>query len=183
LQQPSIDQGVRGTVLRPAAAHQSDQPTFTLAPASHALTAGQGRCPRSHPYRRPGILFAAKDLPAGRDPSPLRRHSAGEAIMASPRDAARLRHGLNPLTTTSLATYGNHVNSPISAVSMASSHIQSAQTPGSAIQPYNPQEWVPSPAQMPDRSRQFSPEAGQGMGISFKFTCPSLHRVFMGRLT
>lgn len=91
----------------------------------------------------------------------------GKAIMASPRDPARLRPGLNLLTTNSLApnTYGNHVNSPMSAVSMASPFMQSAQTPSSAIQPYNPQEWVPSPAQMPDRSRQFPVDGGQGTGI------------------
>jgi hypothetical protein len=91
----------------------------------------------------------------------------GKAIMASPRDPSRLRPGLNLLTTNSLApnTYGNHVNSPMSAVSMASPFIQSAQTPSSAIQPYNPQEWVPSPAQMPDRSRQFPVDGGQGTGI------------------
>ncbi|KAK2603507.1 hypothetical protein QQS21_004276 [Conoideocrella luteorostrata] len=81
--------------------------------------------------------------------------------MASPRDPARLRQGLNPLTTSVLAPYGAHASSPISAVSMASSHIQSAHTPASAIQPYNPQEWAPSPAQMSDRSRQFTAEVGQ----------------------
>ncbi|GAB0135814.1 hypothetical protein EsDP_00004139 [Epichloe bromicola] len=81
--------------------------------------------------------------------------------MASPRDPARLRQDLNPLTTSSLAPYGGRASSPISAVSMASSHIQSAHTPPSAIQPYNPQEWVPSPAQMTERPRQFVVEAGQ----------------------
>ncbi|KID93047.1 hypothetical protein MGU_00636 [Metarhizium guizhouense ARSEF 977] len=87
--------------------------------------------------------------------------------MASPRDPARLRPGLNLLTTNSLApnTYGNHVNSPMSAVSMASPFMQSAQTPSSAIQPYNPQEWVPSPAQMPDRSRQFPVDGGQASAV------------------
>ncbi|KHN99102.1 uncharacterized protein MAM_02800 [Metarhizium album ARSEF 1941] len=84
--------------------------------------------------------------------------------MASPRDAARLRQGLNPLATNSLppSTYGNHVNSPMSAASMASPFLQSAQTPASAIQPYNPQEWVPSPAPMPDvRSRHLPVDGGQ----------------------
>lgn len=103
--------------------------------------------------------------------------------MASPRDPARLRQGLNPLTTSSLGTYGNHANSPISAVSMASTHIQSAQTPGSAIQPYNPQEWVPSPAQMPDRSRQFPAEGGQGMGTYLNLIHLSLQFVFITSLT
>ncbi|OAA51689.1 hypothetical protein NOR_00282 [Metarhizium rileyi] len=86
--------------------------------------------------------------------------------MASPRDPARLRQGLNPLSTNSLGTYGHHVNSPMSAVSMVSSHMLSAaQTPGSAIQPYNPQEWVPSPAQMPDRPRPFPGDGGQAAAI------------------
>ncbi|UNI18218.1 hypothetical protein JDV02_004500 [Purpureocillium takamizusanense] len=86
--------------------------------------------------------------------------------MDSPRDQARLRQGLNPLTTSSLGLYNAQLNTPISAVSMASSHIHSAHTPASAIQPYNPQEWVPPsgpapPATMPstDRTRQFEAQA------------------------
>ncbi|KAL7913254.1 hypothetical protein GGI35DRAFT_284474 [Trichoderma velutinum] len=67
---------------------------------------------------------------------------------SSPRDPTRLRHALHPLSTTSLAGYGNQLVSPISAVSMASSHVQTIHTPGSAILPYNPQEWVASPAAM-----------------------------------
>ncbi|UKZ80976.1 hypothetical protein TrVFT333_008742 [Trichoderma virens FT-333] len=67
---------------------------------------------------------------------------------SSPRDPTRLRHALHPLSTTSLAGYGNQLVSPISAVSMASSHVQTIHTPGSAILPYNPQEWVASPAVM-----------------------------------
>ncbi|KAG5918929.1 hypothetical protein E4U42_006703 [Claviceps africana] len=84
--------------------------------------------------------------------------------MASPRDPARLRQGLNPLTTSSLAPYGARPGSPMLALSMASSHVQlqpAAHTPASAIQPYNPQEWVPSPAPMAGRPRQFMVEAGQ----------------------
>lgn len=68
--------------------------------------------------------------------------------MSSSRDPQRLRQGLVPLTTTALgpASYHAQLNTPISAVSMASSHLQSAsQTPSSSIQPYNPQEWMPSP--------------------------------------
>ncbi|KAL6902720.1 hypothetical protein GGI43DRAFT_350192 [Trichoderma evansii] len=71
----------------------------------------------------------------------------------SPRDSTRLRHALHPLSTTSLAGYGNQLVSPISAVSMASSHVQSMHTPASAIMPYNPQEWVASPAAMPTTER------------------------------
>ncbi|KAG5951079.1 hypothetical protein E4U53_003814 [Claviceps sorghi] len=88
--------------------------------------------------------------------------------MASPRDAARLRQGLNPLTTSSLAPYGARAGSPMSALSVASSHVQlqpAALTPASAIQPYNPQEWVPSPAPMADRPRQFMVEVGQASAL------------------
>ncbi|KFH43873.1 hypothetical protein ACRE_053510 [Hapsidospora chrysogenum ATCC 11550] len=79
--------------------------------------------------------------------------------MSSSRDVARLRLGLNPLTTTSLGSY-NHLNTPISAVSMSSSHFASTQqTPSSAIQPYNPQEWVASPSQSIDRPHPYAGEA------------------------
>ncbi|KAG5981552.1 hypothetical protein E4U55_002833 [Claviceps digitariae] len=85
--------------------------------------------------------------------------------MASPRDPERLRQGLNPLTTSSLTPYGVRASSPMSVLSMASSHVQPAQTPASAIQPYNPQEWVPSPAPMTDRSHQFAVEAVQASAL------------------
>ncbi|KAM0426733.1 hypothetical protein ACHAPT_008049 [Fusarium lateritium] len=75
------------------------------------------------------------------------------------RDPARLRQGLHPLTTT-LGIFNASLHSPISAVSMSSSHLQSAQTPGSStIQPYNPQEWVPSQAAVAERPVQFAGEA------------------------
>ncbi|KAL7790435.1 hypothetical protein V8C37DRAFT_384378 [Trichoderma ceciliae] len=72
---------------------------------------------------------------------------------SSTRDPTRLRHGLHPLSTTSLAGYGNQLVSPISTMSMASPHVLSIHTPGSAILPYNPQEWVASPATMPATER------------------------------
>lgn len=75
--------------------------------------------------------------------------------MTSP-DPTRLRQGLHPLTTT-IGVF-NNLHTPISAVSMSSSHIQSAQTPGSTIQPYNPQEWVPSQAAVAERPVQFAGE-------------------------
>mgnify|MGYP005989263693 FL=1 len=80
--------------------------------------------------------------------------------MASPRDPARLRQGLNPLTTSAVggAPFNGQLNTPMSAVSMTSSHAQSIQTPASAIQPYNPQQWVASPAQMENRQSQYVPE-------------------------
>ncbi|KND88161.1 hypothetical protein TOPH_07158 [Tolypocladium ophioglossoides CBS 100239] len=90
--------------------------------------------------------------------------------MDSPRDQARLRRGLNPLTTSPLGPYNAQLNTPlsaVSAVSMASLHIHSAHTPGSTIQPYNPQEWVSSPAPAPappERPRQIQMEA-QGSAL------------------
>ncbi|CRK21005.1 hypothetical protein BN1708_003371 [Verticillium longisporum] len=78
--------------------------------------------------------------------------------MSNPRDPSRLRQGLNPLLTTSLGGYHQSA-APLSAVSLSStSHLQSAQptpTTGSAIQPYNPQEWIASPAAGPERTHQF----------------------------
>jgi hypothetical protein len=73
--------------------------------------------------------------------------------MTPSRDPARLRQGLNPLTTTSLGSFNAASNTPLSAMSMsvASPHLHSAPTLGSAIQPYNPQQWVSSPATAPDR--------------------------------
>ncbi|KAF5248626.1 hypothetical protein FAUST_289 [Fusarium austroamericanum] len=77
--------------------------------------------------------------------------------MAS-RDPARLRQGLLPLTTTP-GIYNNHLQTPISAVSMTSSHYHSAaQTPGSSIQPYNPQEWAPTQAAVAERAVQYAGE-------------------------
>ncbi|KAJ4392732.1 hypothetical protein N0V85_006861 [Neurospora sp. IMI 360204] len=85
--------------------------------------------------------------------------------MSSSRDpTARLRAGLNPLLTASLGGgyHGHHANTPLSAVSMTSHAFSSNQTPLSAIQPYNPQEWVASPALGPgsDRMQQFPPPQG-----------------------
>ena len=79
--------------------------------------------------------------------------------MTTSRDAttSRLRQTLNPLMT-SLGGYHNHpLQTPHSAVSVHSSYPYSAapapaQTP---IQPYNPQQWVPSPAVGQDRTHQF----------------------------
>ncbi|WYZ35585.1 hypothetical protein EsH8_X_000232 [Colletotrichum jinshuiense] len=77
--------------------------------------------------------------------------------MSNPRDPTRLRQGLNPLLTQSLGAYHAQINTPLSAVS--STHLHSAHTPASAIQPYNPQEWISSPAAGPERAHQF-PEQG-----------------------
>ncbi|WQF86180.1 hypothetical protein CDEST_11194 [Colletotrichum destructivum] len=77
--------------------------------------------------------------------------------MSNPRDPTRLRQGLNPLLTQSLGSYHGHANTPLSGVS--STYLHSAHTPASAIQPYNPQEWIASPATVPERPHQF-PEQG-----------------------
>ena len=79
-------------------------------------------------------------------------------MMSSSRDpTARLRAGLNPLLTASLGgAYHGHTSNgtPISAMSV-SSHgaFSSGQTPLSAIQPYNPQEWIASPIAGPGPER------------------------------
>ncbi|SPQ23287.1 c8863993-2c4a-42fc-b28b-7164c0d5ba6c [Thermothielavioides terrestris] len=77
--------------------------------------------------------------------------------MSSTRDtAARLRAGLNPLMTASLGALHGHntTNTPVSALSVSSNGaFSSAQTPLSAIQPYNPQEWLSSPSANPAPDR------------------------------
>lgn len=79
------------------------------------------------------------------------------------RDAQRLRQGLNPLSTQSLGgPYHNPHPAPLSAISLTPSHIQSAHSTsaGSAIQPYNPQEWIGSPSVSNDRPRQYTESQG-----------------------
>ncbi|KAL0934253.1 uncharacterized protein CTRU02_211051 [Colletotrichum truncatum] len=73
--------------------------------------------------------------------------------MSNPRDPARLRQGLNPLLTQSLGPYHSQINTPLSSVS--SVHLNSAHTPGSSIQPYNPQEWIASPTAGAEQPRQY----------------------------
>ncbi|RYP50859.1 hypothetical protein DL768_003694 [Monosporascus sp. mg162] len=77
--------------------------------------------------------------------------------MTTSRDAtSRLRQTLNPLRTTSLGGFHNQLHAPHSAVSVHPSYPYSAaQTPASSIQPYNPQEWAPSPVHGPERIHQF----------------------------
>ncbi|KAL2021692.1 hypothetical protein VTK56DRAFT_6784 [Thermocarpiscus australiensis] len=78
-------------------------------------------------------------------------------MMSSSRDpTARLRAGLNPLLTASLGAYHSHNsnNTPVSALSVSSHGVfSSGQTPLSAIQPYNPREWVASPVAGPGPER------------------------------
>ncbi|PHH65943.1 hypothetical protein CDD81_891 [Ophiocordyceps australis] len=62
--------------------------------------------------------------------------------MPSPTEATRLRHGLHPLTTGSPRPVASP-SSPPSTVFMTSPRLH---VPPSAIQPYNPQEWVSSSA-------------------------------------
>lgn len=81
--------------------------------------------------------------------------------MSNSRDPTRLRQGLNPLLTTSLGGFHNQLSTPLSAVSLASTHPYSAHTPASAIQPYNPQEWIGSPIAGPERTHQFPEPQGR----------------------
>ncbi|KAH6843190.1 hypothetical protein B0I37DRAFT_393492 [Chaetomium sp. MPI-CAGE-AT-0009] len=86
-------------------------------------------------------------------------------MMSSPRDpTARLRAGLNPLHTASLGGFHGHNpnHTPVSALSV-SSHgaFSSAQTPLSAIQPYNPQQWISSPIAGPVPDRMQHVQAAQ----------------------
>ncbi|EFX05465.1 hypothetical protein CMQ_3534 [Grosmannia clavigera kw1407] len=68
--------------------------------------------------------------------------------MNTSRDpTSRLRATLNPLRTSSLGVLHGTANTPLSALSIPSHGTLSVnQTPQSAIQPYNPQQWAPSPA-------------------------------------
>ncbi|KAI1763881.1 hypothetical protein GGR53DRAFT_342644 [Hypoxylon sp. FL1150] len=80
-------------------------------------------------------------------------------MMTSPRDSAtsRLRQTLNPLRTTALG-FHNQLNTPHSAVTVNSPQtFAGLHTPASSIQPYNPQEWAPSPAVGSERTHQFPP--------------------------
>ncbi|TPX18816.1 uncharacterized protein E0L32_011495 [Thyridium curvatum] len=84
--------------------------------------------------------------------------------MSSARDpTSRLRAGLNPLLTTSLGVggYHNQAGTPVSAVSYTSNTPFSAQTPVSAIQPYNPQEWMGSPLVAADQRQHALMDAQQ----------------------
>lgn len=75
--------------------------------------------------------------------------------MNTSRDpTSRLRATLNPLRTSSLGVLHGTANTPLSALSIPShSSLSLNQTPLSAIQPYNPQQWAPSPAPL-DRGHQ-----------------------------
>lgn len=99
--------------------------------------------------------------------------------MTTSRDAtSRLRQTLNPLMT-SLGGFHNQMHTPHSAVSVHSSYPYSAapaQTPASSIQPYNPQEWGPSPAHAPERTHTFPQIASvqETQGEHFQFF-PSIY--------
>ncbi|KAI5859318.1 hypothetical protein GGS23DRAFT_607663 [Durotheca rogersii] len=84
-------------------------------------------------------------------------------MTTSPRDGvtSRLRQTLNPLRTTALGGFHNQLATPYSAASVASPYntLNGLQTPASSIQPYNPQEWAPSPAGGPERTHQFAPSS------------------------
>ncbi|PKS12890.1 hypothetical protein jhhlp_000230 [Lomentospora prolificans] len=82
-------------------------------------------------------------------------------MMNNVRDPSRLRMGLNPLLTTSIAP-SYQQNAPLSAISLSSSVQYPLQTPVSAIQPYNPQEWVASPMVGPERTHSFGHDQQPG---------------------
>ncbi|KAL2128624.1 hypothetical protein VTI74DRAFT_8925 [Chaetomium olivicolor] len=90
-------------------------------------------------------------------------------MMSSSRDpTARLRAGLNPLLTASLGYHPHNLNNtPLSALSV-SSHgaFSSGQTPLSAIQPYNPQEWISSPVAAPGPDRMHHAPAVQHVQVA-----------------
>lgn len=71
--------------------------------------------------------------------------------MGDNRDGSRLRQRLNPLLT-SLGAFSQSSNTPVSSVSYSSNSFN-ASTPVSAIQPYNPQQWIPSPMPGPNSER------------------------------
>lgn len=88
-------------------------------------------------------------------------------VMANSRDpTARLRAGLNPLLTASLGVFPGHNahQTPQSAMSMNSHNpFSTSHTPVSAIQPYNPQEWIGSPVVGPsERQQQMQSQQQQG---------------------
>ncbi|KAI1185025.1 hypothetical protein F5B17DRAFT_409712 [Nemania serpens] len=75
--------------------------------------------------------------------------------MTSARDTtSRLRQTLNPLLTSALG-YHNQLGTPRSAATISSPHALGLSTPASSIQPYNPQEWIPSPVVGPERMHQY----------------------------
>jgi hypothetical protein len=107
--------------------------------------------------------------------------------MNSSRDpTARLRAGLNPLLTASLGVYhGSHTSNstPLSAVSLSSASqagFSNTQTPVSALQPYNPQEWAGTSHPGADqRSRQFQ-EPQRELESNTWFRC---HAIMISQLT
>lgn len=100
--------------------------------------------------------------------------------MTDGRDGSRLRQRLNPLLT-SLGGFSQHSNTPVSAVSYsATSYI--ASTPASAIQPYNPQQWIPPPmpGPVPDRIQTHQSVAPDPNGIlAYYFIIHSFYFCFL----
>lgn len=79
--------------------------------------------------------------------------------MTSARDnTSRLRQTLNPLLTSALG-YHSQLGTPRSAATISSPHALGLSTPASSIQPYNPQEWIPSPVVGPERMHQYPPQS------------------------
>jgi hypothetical protein len=112
------------------------------------------------------------------------------AMNAQRDPTARLRAGLNPLLTSALGISSHsHLNppsaTPLSALSMNSQNAFSGgHTPASAIQPYNPQEWIASPAAASERSHYnqdaqgqlincLGPQIGNHADVENKYSVPS----------
>lgn len=98
--------------------------------------------------------------------------------MTDNRDVSRLRQRLNPLLT-SLGGYSQHSHTPVSAVSYSSNSYM-ASTPASAIQPYNPQQWIPSPmpGSDPERAQVQQMSSPESNGTkAFRYVSSSCLRV------
>ncbi|ATY67031.1 hypothetical protein A9K55_000793 [Cordyceps militaris] len=147
-----------GSVCPPHRPAWAKVPVF---PLDSTVTQLANRFLSLEPTRSPVTETSAHFLTCGRLRLARRPGPPSPSTMASPRDPARLRQGLNPLTTSALGSLAGHQHgTPISAISMASTHLLSAHTPVSALQPYNPQEWVPPGATpMPERQVQYAGEA------------------------
>ena len=96
--------------------------------------------------------------------------------MNNTRDPSRLRMGLNPLVTSPLGPgyQQNHPQNhpPLSAVALSPNTQYSIHSPASAIQPYNPQQWIASPIAGPERTHGYGREQP-----SKPLRCPPLIKI------
>ena len=106
------------------------------------------------PNRTRALLHSSYRASVSNPPTERSPDGASERTMNNIRDPSRLRLGLNPLLTTSLGP-GYSQNTPLSAVSLTSNTQYPTHTPPSAIQPYNPQEWIASPVPGAERTHDY----------------------------